>query len=172
LTSDPKLATMKTKNTDGNVILAFVGKDKPNVEIYKTEGGSVANETGSQIAWNPNEEYYVGHDNSGKNVPGKISSTTTLGHEFGHAYLVNFDPEHNSILEAIDTKNQYLDGKNGLSDPAEHTFIQRLEAKIAKSRGEGQRYFNRFLQPKEKAEKFLNNPENKNKKYYGDYRIR
>ncbi|MBK7880258.1 MAG: hypothetical protein IPJ83_06840 [Saprospiraceae bacterium] len=157
LTSDPKLATMKTKNAEGNVILSFVGKKSPNVEIYQSDGGSTTSETGSQIGWNPNEEIIVGKDKSGENIPGKLSATTILGHEFGHAFLAAFDKETNSIVEGLDAKDI---GKLG-PEPSEHGIILPLERRIAKSRNEGQRFVNRFLS---------NEKDVKKSGGYGDYR--
>jgi RHS repeat-associated protein len=169
LTSDPKLANMDTKNGEANVILSFVGSKNPNIEIVKSDQ-TEASETGTQIQFDPSQVLMVGSSRDGKNVPGAVSATTLLGHEFGHAFLAVFEPSLNSTLEGIDTKNMFVDAKLNLQDPAEHSMILKLERNIAKSRGEGQRFHSRFLGSQTDAESFLN--KNKGSNYYGDYRKR
>lgn len=157
LTSDPKLATMKTKNAEGNVILSFVGTKEHNVEIFQSDHHETS-ESGSQIQFAPNVSIMVGGDKDNKNVKGEVSATTLLGHEFGHAFLAQFDPKTNDQVESIDAKDKGLSGP----DPAEHGIILPLERKIAKSRNEGQRFVQRFTVSEQKINK-------KGSKGYGDY---
>ena len=127
---------ISTPEATGNVILDFVGADAPDLIISEAgEGeGSFTSESGSQIIWNPEDDIMVGPSADGKNVEGRLSSETQLGHEFGHAWLARFSPRLNAGMEAADARNTDPDRN-------EHNnfILPRVENRFSRARGEGVR---------------------------------
>ena len=113
-------------HAEGNVLLDFLNSNKKNVDIVYSDGYSMASESGSQILWNPEENIIINKSRGG----GEISSTTILGHEFGHSWLAQFSPIMNEGLEKADRKDA--------DSRSEHTWIlKNVENAFSKSRGEG-----------------------------------
>ena len=133
---------VSTREKTGNVILDFVGDEAPDVEIIQSESRNLTSEDGTQILWDPDLEIMVGPSKDGLNVPGVLSATTQLAHEFGHAWLAQFSPLLNAGLEKADAQN---------ADPDlnEHNnwILPNVEAKFARAGGEGVRTKYRSIYP-------------------------
>ena len=169
---------VQTSEASGNVIMDFVGKESPDVEIREApegglnNGGSYADENGKAIYWNSTQGIEVNPNKTDTNVPGNISSETLLAHEFGHAWLAQFSPNLNSKLESLDSNESKTRDKNGL-DPFEHNsfILPKVENSFSRARGEGVRTEYRGTSSKEN-ERTLQKATGLKRNINFDYRIK
>ena len=132
------------KEHTGNVIMDFVGADKPTVSIVEQAPGkgSESSPSGSQILWNPGDDIMIGPSDDGMNVPGILSSTTQLAHEFGHKWLNSFAPNTKKRFERIESFT------TGDKEATHNSFIlPMVENKFSRARGEGVRANYRGIYP-------------------------
>ena len=136
LVSEPSAGLVKGQGVTGHAILDFVGDNAiGDVEIIQGPGLNSfheTNEQGTKINFSENIGLYIQADNSVSGNSGAISPATLLGHEFGHAWLAQRNPELNAIFESADNRSFNL----GKDSPIEHGWINLLEQKIANSLGE------------------------------------